>query len=264
MIKINEKTIEKHFRLKKLKVLYIYSIFSYLTYCKGYVSIDEAFNKIPKINKVSKKTLTRWITILKQENLISLKNNVIHVKSKKYLQSDISISKVVILFELKDLESYNNFKNNAIQQIANLLQIRFRYAFDSLSKNSTSLIKTKKIETKLALIKSKQQVGCSISKIKEKLKIETMTISRALKGKTKKQYNSTPWIKGTEARNSYSSLLTDLSKKSKIDIFEALEGKTSRQKNYKWSFDYDVKTDMYKINYAIASVIQVKCKTYIL
>ncbi len=242
---INEVVINDYFQNKKAKALYIFAVTGMLTANKGYIEVSEYIKAVSEFCNISNKTAARWVTVLKSNRIARIKRGRIHPKGRKRIEYEHNTTKWYIQFHEEHLKSYMAFKYHCIQQIALLLQKRFRYAWkDFKISDAASLEKSGKIETSLAMVRNRQQMGCSISKIQEKLGLAKSTISVALKGYTKKQYNYSLPIKGTIARVKYSEILK-----------QAVNKAPNPYISNKWGFKYDPVHDTYQLSYALASII---------
>ncbi len=261
-ININEVVISDYFTKGKSKVLYIYSLTAFLAAGYGYISISDYTQKVQGLTGKSKKTAERWITLLKENKLIRIRKGVIYPNSISTVELGHDVTQTYIRFYEEQLKSYSNFQLYVIRQVAYLLQRRFKHAWKHLSTDdAASLVNAGKIEAKIARLRSRSQVGCSISKVQNKLGVEKMLISKALKGYTRKQWNTTGWIKGTIARVKYGDMFNDMAGDGYLRCLDRTTGETfrvmPRYMDPRWSFDYDAVNDMYLIKYALASLIVV-------
>lgn len=238
---INEMVITDYFQNKKAKALYIYAVTGMLTANKGYISIPEFIQEVSKFCNISTRTANRWIYVLRSSGFAKIKKGIIYVKGKKKIEYNHKTSKWYIQFHEEHLRSYSEFHAHCIRQIALLLQKHFRYAWKELKKHSADDLH---LEHDLALIKSRDKIGCSISKVQEKLGLAKSTISVALKGYTKKQYNYSLPIKGTIVRVKYGDILNNAVKKTSHEYI-----------SNKWGFKYNAEDDTYQLSYALASTI---------
>lgn len=258
---INEVVVCEYVKSKKGKELYVYAVANYLLAGLGYMSIDDFIKRHIELTGRHKKTVNSWITLLKKKKYIRIRKGVIYIKGKAEIEKNYDCSRTYIQFYEEQLKSYSNFQTHVIRQVALLVQRRMKYAMrkDLGKKDATSLINTGVIETNFAFLKSAKQVGCSISKLQEKLGLNERTISEALKGHTIKQWNSSGWIKGTIARVKYGDFFNDWAGNSYHLALDRATGKqirvTRRDMDYRWSFDYREETDEYEIKYALASKI---------
>lgn len=247
-ISLNESVLYKYFNSGDLKTLYIFVVLAHRTKGLGYTSIEEFKGYAAKVTGSSTRTVDRWISKLKELGLIKIKKGYIYPVSLRDIEKGIDLTKTYVKVDEVHLKSYWDFQAHLIQQVAYLLQRRFRHAWKYLKTlDAASLVKTGKIETELGFVKNRKQAGCSISKVQEKLGIDKMTISKALRGCTTKQTNNTGWIDGKIARAKYRSLLSDLTS-------------SYRSMDYRWGFTYDELQDKYLITYSIASNINVESK----
>jgi len=243
--KINEAIIEDYYLNKKQKLLYSYATVVMLTAGYGYIKTPKLKEGLAKLCGISSLTADRWISLLKNNNLIRIRKGTVYPDGRKKSEQNYKLSKSYIRFGKEHLSSFSNFQNHVIRQIGLLLQNRFEYAFKELNKDVSSLVKLDKIETELARVKSRQQIGCSISKIHNKLDIPKSTISVALRGHTRKLSNCTKPIKGRIARVKYGSYINAMTNKEYYYV------------NPRHSYKYNPKDDTYELCYSLASRILV-------
>lgn len=247
-ININEVVLENYSHGDS-KVLHIYSVTAYLTAGYGYVSIEDYIKQVVSFCKISSKTAKRWVTKLKQNKLIKIKKGIMYIKGRKALEEGHDTSRTYIKFYEKDLKSYSNFQKHTIRQLALLTQRRMSFHIrKSKVEDPTSLVNSGIVETELAVVRSAKKAGCSISQLTKKLGFDKMTISRALKGHTEKQFGTSLSIKGGVVRKKYKSLLNQMTGVNSSKC----------RKDHRWSFEYNSKNDTYKLKYALASRILVE------
>ena len=259
-ININEVVLADYFSKGKSKILYIYSLTAFLAAGYGYISISDYTQKVQNLTGKSKKTAERWITLLKENKLIRIRKGIIYPNSISKIEIGIDVTQTYIRFYEEQLTSYSNFQLYVIRQVAYLLQRRFKHAWKHLStEDAASLVNAGKIETRMARLRSRCNVGCSISKVQAKLGVEKMLVSKALKGYTRKQWNTSGWIKGSIARVKYGDMFDDIAGNGALRCLNRNTGETFRVMprfiDPRWSFDYDAEKDMYLIKYALASII---------
>ncbi len=260
--KINEGILTIYFEAKHSKLLYTYAVVSYLTAGKGYSTHSELVSSIMSFTKVIKRTAIRWIEKLKAARLIRIIKNVVYVKGRKKLHKLHTPTKTYIVFYKEVLTDYIKFQYHAIQQVALLIQRKFKHSCKKLrAEGATSLVQQGKIEAELAYVYFRRQMGCSISKVQEKLGINKMIISAALRGCTEKQYNYGKWVSGKLVRKKFRDLFDDLSPryynlKARKVIKKNFESRKNI-KDYRLSYEYDSKKDSYRLKYSIASLIKV-------
>lgn len=238
---ISEKVLVDYFQNKKTKSLFIYAVSSMLTAKKGYISVPDYIGRVSHFCTVSTRTSKRWLNILISNGFASIRKGTIHVNGRKKIESHHENSKWYIQFHEEHLKSYSEFQAHAIRQIALLLQRRFQYAWREFKKYSADDLN---LEHELALIRSRNKIGCSISKIQEKTGLSKSTISAALKGHTQKQCNYSLPIKGTIARVKYKDLLNKITSKKPREYI-----------SYKYGFKYNQDDDTYQLSYTLPSKI---------
>lgn len=243
-ININEGVLKKYSG-KLCKVLHMYAVSSKITANYGYISITDYIKSVRELCGCSERTAYRWIEQLRKHRFINVKRGRIHVKGRRKVEATCKTSKIYVQFEDEHLEFYTEFRDHIIRQLALLEQRRISYGVSKNNKSisTASLLHTGKVANSLAVVKTAKNTGCSISRLTKVLEFDKMTISRALKGYTTKQFGATLPIKGSIARKKFKEVLDDT--------------KTPNRKDYRWSFEYNGKKDTYIIKYALASRIEV-------
>ena len=243
-VSLNQLILEKFFKDGDFKVIHQYAVVSSITANKGYMSVGELSTAIIELCGISQKTVDRWLESLHKFRFINIKKNIVYVKGKKTIEPLYETNNIYIKFYDEHLKSYNDFKNHFIRQDALQEQRRFAFAIRKNKKNidADSLVNSGKVETSLAVVKNSKKAGAAISILTKKLNADKMTISRALKGSTEPQFNTTFSIKVNIARVKYPMILSN---------FKGMKEYSSK----KWSFSYNKKDDSYRLHYRLANKI---------
>lgn len=245
---------------KSWRTLMLYSIAVCSSNGAGYVSIKKYIDTVMVICGVSQKTAKRWVQILKESDLATVKKGYIRHISRKTLESRHKCNRTQIRFELHHLSSFTNFKYHIIRQIALLTQKRFESVIRRKKGSSAKeLCNNGKIQGKLEYIGNPNRTGCSISQLQTSTGFDKKTISAALKGHTIKMVNKTSPIKGKVFRKLYKAKMDDMSLKvvpqfnaDGIDTGKMAAGRSTPHKFY---YKYNKSKDTYTLYCAIASRI---------
>ena len=172
---------------KGMKYLYAYAA-SVLTMAgKGYMRRSEYIPAICSLARVDKETASRWLRLLKNDEIIREKDGMLYIKGKRVTCLDKRIkSRLHIKLDLLDMQVYHYFTRTIVTNYGIILQNRFRYLLRKIYYNKYSPHLMERIEFPVSLDPNK--VGVSISYLAKKLGVSESFVQKALKGCTRKNY----------------------------------------------------------------------------
>lgn len=172
---------------KGMKYLYAYATSVLIMAGKGYMRRNEYISGISRLALVDKETASRWLRLLKNDEIIREKDGMLYIKGKRATCLSKGIkSRLHIKLDMIDLQSYYYFTRTIVTNYGLILQNRFRYCLKKLYFNKHCPHLMERIEFPVSLDPNK--VGVSISYLAKKLGVSESFVQKALKGCTRKNY----------------------------------------------------------------------------